>query len=188
MMVLKSAPSDLQDRVEIALGRLDALEFAYETTTLGQLVSMRARTHGSAIAIDIFERGERATYAEMDRWSNSYAHALRAFGVRKGDRVGVMLPNRIEFPILWFALAKLGAIVAPINMRYTPREVEYVLSDTQAKFAIVDESAVACMLRDGPLAARPRQGAGASRRADFRRGWRHPRSPAQGRRRVTRGR
>ncbi|MDF0523423.1 class I adenylate-forming enzyme family protein [Bradyrhizobium yuanmingense] len=120
--------------------RIEALEAAYETVTVGQLISMRARTHGSKIAIDLFERGERATYSEMDRWSNKYAHALRAFGVRKGDRIGVMLPDRIEFPILWFAFAKLGAVLVPVNMYYTPREIEYVLSDTEAKFAIADES------------------------------------------------
>lgn len=132
----------LEERVASALRKVDALERAYETVTLGQLVSMRARTHGSAMAIDIFERGERATYSELNRASNSYAHALRTFGVRKGDRVGMMLPNRIEFPILWFALAKIGAVMVPINMHYTPREVEFVLSDTQAKFAVVDESAL----------------------------------------------
>ncbi|MGL3210609.1 class I adenylate-forming enzyme family protein [Bradyrhizobium sp. BR 1433] len=141
MTATQSIPNQLQDRVAQALCSLDALESAYETVTVGQLVSLRARTHGSATAIDIFERGERATYIEMDRRSNSYAHALRTFGVRKGDRIGVMLPNRIEFPILWFAFAKLGAAIVPINMRYTAREIEYILSDTQAKFAIVDESA-----------------------------------------------
>lgn len=123
-----------------ALSNIEALESAYETITIGQLVSMRARTHGPTIAIDVFERGERATYSEIDRLSNKYAHALRACGVRKRDRIGVLLPNRIEFPILWFAIAKLGAVMVPINMRYTPREIEYVLSDTQAKFAVVDES------------------------------------------------
>lgn len=133
--------SRLHDLVESALRSDEALEAAYQSTTLGQLVSMRARTHGSTIAIDIFERSERATYSEMDRRSNCYAHALRAFGVRKGDRVGVMLPNRIELPTLWFAVAKLGAVMVPIDMNYTPREVEYIISDTQAKFAIVDESA-----------------------------------------------
>ncbi|WP_051379870.1 class I adenylate-forming enzyme family protein [Bradyrhizobium murdochi] len=140
MATTESTPSQLQERVANALRRLEALESAYDTITVGQLVAMRARTHGAATAIDIFERGERATYSEMDRRSNSYAHALRAFGVRKGDRVGVMLPNRIEFPILWFAIAKLGAVIVSIPMLYTPREIEYVLSDTQAKFAIVDES------------------------------------------------
>ncbi|OAF16891.1 acyl-CoA synthetase [Bradyrhizobium centrolobii] len=131
----------LHERVANALHQIEMLETAYETITIGQLVAKRAKTHGSTIAIDVFERGQRANYSEMDRWSNKYAHALLAFGVRKGDRVGVMLPNRIEFPILWFAMAKLGAVIVPINMRYTPREIEYVLSDTQAKFAIVDESA-----------------------------------------------
>lgn len=64
-----------------------------------------------------------------------YAHSECARTIA----LGVMLPNRIEFPILWFALAKLGAVMVPIYM-LTPREVEYVLSDSQAKFAIADES------------------------------------------------
>lgn len=141
MAPTNSTPWQLNDRAANALRRIEALESAYETITVAQLVSTRARTHGSTTAIDIFERGERATYSEMDRWSNKYAQALRAFGVRKGDRIGVMLPNRIEFPILWFAFAKLGAVLVPINKRYTPREIEYCLSDSQAKVAIVDESA-----------------------------------------------
>ncbi|MDF0581966.1 class I adenylate-forming enzyme family protein [Bradyrhizobium yuanmingense] len=132
--------SQLRDRVANAVRRGEALESAYQTTTIGELVSMRARTHGSTVAVDIFERGERATYSEMDVRSNRCAHALRAFGVRKGDRVGVMLPNRIEFPVVWFALAKLGAVMVPIDMQYTPREIEYIIRETQCKFAVVDES------------------------------------------------
>ncbi|MDA9505142.1 acyl-CoA synthetase [Bradyrhizobium sp. CCBAU 11386] len=137
----KLTQNQLQERVASRLRSIEALESTYETITIGQLVSIRARTHGSTTAIDVFERGERATYSEVDESSNKFAHALRAFGVRKGDRIGVMLPNRIEFPILWLAMAKLGAVMVPINMRYTPREIEYVLSDTQAEVAVVDESA-----------------------------------------------
>ncbi|WP_407193088.1 class I adenylate-forming enzyme family protein [Bradyrhizobium sp. STM 3566] len=133
--------NQLRDGINNALRRDKALEAAYRSTTIGQLVSTRARTHSSTTAIDIFERGERATYREMDRSSNRYAHALRTFGVRKGDRVAVMLPNRIEMPTLWFALAKLGAVAVPIDMDYTPREIEYIVSDSQSKFAVVDESA-----------------------------------------------
>lgn len=137
----KLLQAQLRERVANVLRQIKAFEAAYETITIGQLVSRQARTHGSTIAIDVFDRGERATYSDMDRSSNKYAHALRTFGVRKGDRIGAMLPNRIEFPILWFAVAKLGAVMVPINMRYTPREIEYVLSDTQANFAVVDASA-----------------------------------------------
>ncbi|WOH75670.1 class I adenylate-forming enzyme family protein [Bradyrhizobium sp. NDS-1] len=131
----------LQDRVASMLRKVEELESAYETITVGELVSRRATTHGSTVAINVFDRHEFVTYSEMDRLSNQYAHALRAFGVRKGDRIGVMLSNRIEFPILWFAIAKLGAVIVPINMRYTSREIEYVISETQARYAVVDESA-----------------------------------------------
>ncbi|MET4316175.1 class I adenylate-forming enzyme family protein [Bradyrhizobium sp. RT4b] len=132
--------SQLQQRVASMLRKIERLEAAYETITIGQLVSRRATTHGSTIAINVFERDERATYSDVNRLSNKYAHALRAFGVRKGDRIGVMLSNRIEFPILWFAIAKLGAVMVSINTRYTAREIEYVLSDTQAKYAVVEKS------------------------------------------------
>lgn len=137
----KSTYTQLQECVSDALRRNESLESTYKAITVGQLVSIRARTHESRVAIDVFERGESATYSEMDRSSNKFANALRAFGVRKGDRVGVMLPNCIEFPLLWFAIAKLGAVLVAINLRYTAREIEYVLSDTQAKFAVVDNSA-----------------------------------------------
>ncbi|MFK4496062.1 acyl-CoA synthetase (AMP-forming)/AMP-acid ligase II [Bradyrhizobium japonicum] len=140
----------LQERVTSVMRNIDALESAYATITIGRLVSRQARTHGSRSAIEVFDRGERATYFEMDRLSNKFAHALRAFGVRKGDRIGVMLPNRIEIAILWFAIAKLGAVMVPINMRYTQREIEYVLSDVQAKFAVVDESVWAVFLAMEP--------------------------------------
>ncbi|MGY4627058.1 class I adenylate-forming enzyme family protein [Bradyrhizobium sp. USDA 4486] len=137
----ESTHSPLKERVADTLRKSETLESSYETVTIGQLVSTRARTHRSATAIDVFELGQRATYSEMDEWSNKYANALRAFGVCKGDCIAVMLPNCIEYPLLWFAIAKLGAVMVPVNMRYTPREIEYVLSDTQAKFAVVDKSA-----------------------------------------------
>lgn len=137
----KMKQEQIRERVRNVTRRIEAQESAYETVTVGQIVSERARTHGSRTAIDVFDRGQRATYSDMDRLSNKYAHALRGFGVRKGDRIGVMLPNRIEFPILWFASAKLGAVLVPLNIRYTPREIEYILSDAQATFALVDESA-----------------------------------------------
>lgn len=140
MMPTETSLGPLRRRISSAQRQTAALEATYEAMTLGQLVTLRARTHGSKVAISIFERDESATYSEMDRRSNQYAHALRSAGVMKGDRVGVMLPNRIDFPILWFALAKLGAVLVPLNMRYTPREIEYALSDTQAKFAVIDES------------------------------------------------
>lgn len=131
---------DLQRRVDDARHATVVFEDSYETVTVPQIIRNCARTYGSNVAIDFFEREERLTYEELDLGSNRYANALRTFGVQKGDRVGLMLPNRREFPLVWFACAKLGAIVVPINMRYTAREVAFVLDDARARFAIVDKS------------------------------------------------
>lgn len=152
MPLSKLSSCQPSDRVASVMRKIEALESAYKTITIGQLVSTRARTHGAATAISVFDRGQQASYSELDQLSNKYANAFRTFGVRRRDRVGAMLSNRIEFPIIWFALAKLGAVIVPINMRYTPREIEYVLSDAQVEFAVVDESAwsVFCAMEPWP--------------------------------------
>lgn len=145
--------NSLEARIANALLKVEAVEAAYQTTTVPQLVALRARTHGTQIALDVFDRGERATYEEMDHSSNRYARALRRFGVRKGDCVAIMLPNRLDFALLWFALAKLGAVMLPINVRYTPREVEFVVSDAGAKFAVIDESSCQVFMQMDPWPA-----------------------------------
>ena len=119
---------------------MQEVEQAHVPMTLGQLIAERAKTHPETVAINVFERGEQATYHEVEARSNVYASALMKFGVAFGDRVAVMLPNRIEFPLIWFALAKIGAVMVPVNVKYTPRETHYVLQDTGARFAIIDES------------------------------------------------
>ncbi|WP_322028014.1 class I adenylate-forming enzyme family protein [Burkholderia sp. BCC1977] len=130
--------NDLQRRVDDA--RLRSIEFEqeYETVTVPQMLSKAARLYGSNIAVDFFDRKETLTYEELQAGSDRYANALRAFGLRKGDRIAVMLPNRREFPLIWFACAKLGTIFVPLNMRYTSREIAFVLNDTKASAAIVD--------------------------------------------------
>lgn len=151
--------SDLQMRVDDARRRKLVFENEYSTVTVPHIIREAARTHGSNVAFNFFEREEQITYEALDLGSNRYANALREFGVQKGDRIGVMLPNRREFPLVWFACAKLGAIVVPINMRYTPREIAFVLNDTGAKFAVVDESTWSTFSEMDPWpAALPRTG------------------------------
>lgn len=61
---------------------------------------------------------------------------LSSAGVVRGDKVGVLLRNQVEFPVTWLAVAGLGAAIVPINPRYTPREVEFVLSDAGATWLV----------------------------------------------------
>ena len=66
------------------------------------------------------------------------ADALDRFGIRRGDHVIVMANNRPEFPLVWLALGCLGAVMVPANIKYTAREIDYLVSDAEVSFAIVD--------------------------------------------------
>ena len=61
--------------------------------------------------------GERAiTYAEFDRAANQVANGLRALGIGRGDKVALSCPNLPYFPIAYYGILKLGAVVVPINV------------------------------------------------------------------------
>jgi long-chain acyl-CoA synthetase len=80
----------------------------------------RARPNRPAILF----KGAAVTYAELETLSNACASALAALGVRRGDRVALLLPNCPQFLVAQFGAWKLGAIVAPLNPTYTDRELE----------------------------------------------------------------
>ncbi len=74
-----------------------------------------------------FDPGLRFTFLEVDELSSGYAQFLRELGVGAGDRVGVMIRNRPEFPLVWLALAKLGAAMVPVNVKYRSVDAGFVL-------------------------------------------------------------
>lgn len=79
---------------------------------------------------------ESLTFAGADERSGRLALALRALGVERGDRVAVMLPNGLEFPLVWLALAELGAVIVPINTQARARDLAFVLRDSGARLAV----------------------------------------------------
>jgi long-chain acyl-CoA synthetase len=86
------------------------------------------------------------TYEELDERSARVAGLLAARGVAPGDRVGLMLPNVPQFPVLYYGVLRAGAVVVPMNPLLKAREVEYYLSDSGAKLifawhATADEAA-----------------------------------------------
>lgn len=105
--------------------------------SLGELLDEAAGSAPGAIAWNFFDEGEAITYAALRRDVNRLANGLRAIGVAKGTHVGVMLPNISAFPLTWLALARLGAVMIPINVRYTERELHYVLDDGDADFVVI---------------------------------------------------
>jgi len=81
--------------------------------------------------------GAQWTFGEIKAQVDRLATALHQFGIVKGDRVGIMLPNCPQYLIGFFAIIKLGAIVTNINPIYTPREVEQVAVDSRLRAMIV---------------------------------------------------
>lgn len=93
---------------------------------------------------ELLRFGERSlTCAEVEDCAGRLANVLRAQGVAHGDRVGVMLPNGVDFPVAWLAIATLGAVMVPLNVQYLARELAYTLGDSGASCVLVDPSLAA---------------------------------------------
>ena len=108
-----------------------------------------ARHTPNAVAICCeAESGEVTThtYSELQRSANRLSHALRGLGVKRGDRVAIVMPQRFETAVAHMALFQLGAIGMPLSMLFGPEALEYRLNDSDARVAIVDESAIANLL------------------------------------------
>ncbi|ALG08806.1 AMP-binding protein [Kibdelosporangium phytohabitans] len=79
-----------------------------------------------------FDPGERLTFAQVHERSSGYAQALRDKGIGQGDRVAVLLRNQAEFPLIWFALVKLGAVIVPVNVKYRSVDASHLLRSSEA--------------------------------------------------------
>jgi long-chain acyl-CoA synthetase len=79
------------------------------------------------------------TYREFDETVNRIAAALEGYGVKRGDHVAVLLGVQIEFPLIFFALMKLGGVIVPLNTRFKGEELAYEINDSESTVLIVDE-------------------------------------------------
>jgi crotonobetaine/carnitine-CoA ligase len=109
-----------------------------EWKSLGQLVESAAERFGEKPLFIIEDKP--LSFAEVNKLANKTANALKSVGVTKGERVAVMLPNGVDFPVVWFALAKLGAVIVPVNINYHDHDLTYTLDDSQAGFFVVHEN------------------------------------------------
>jgi crotonobetaine/carnitine-CoA ligase len=115
---------------------------------LPELLRTRARELGDKPFLSFAVDDASATYAQADERSDRLAAGLAALGVGRGDRVLVMMGNRLEFVMTWFALNKLGAFHAPINTDYRGEFLEHVANTAQARLMVVEaqhvETVAAC--------------------------------------------
>ena len=104
---------------------------------LAQYLENSARNYPNKVAIR-FE-GEEITFQALDTACNRMAQGLSEAGLAPGDRCLVMMPNSIHQITVYYALAKIGAIVVPVNFLYRMHELEHILADSKPKAFIGSE-------------------------------------------------
>jgi long-chain acyl-CoA synthetase len=80
------------------------------------------------------------TYGQLDEMSAAFAAWLQGRGLARGDRVAIMMPNVLQYPVAVFGILRAGCVVVNVNPLYTPRELEYQLRDSGAKAIVIIEN------------------------------------------------
>jgi fatty-acyl-CoA synthase len=98
--------------------------------TIGQNLRRTVEQHGEREALVVVSQNFRATYRQLWELTTQVALGLLAFGVEKGDRVGIWSPNRFEWVVAQYATARIGAILVNLNPAYKTAELEYALTQS----------------------------------------------------------
>ena len=96
-----------------------------------------ARNHANKTAL-IFQ-DKKFTYAEFNAETNRVANALLAYGVKKGDKIAIMMKNSDQFAFVYYGILKAGGVAVPINFRLTAHEASYILRDSDSIIVFADE-------------------------------------------------
>jgi len=135
------SPLNMQD-----LGVVQAQALAKQVAALklpnnlADFCAQQAKALGNQVALNFFEYDVTVSYNQLHQRSNCAADSLQKMGVKKGDHVALMMHNHPDYLVSWFAIAKLGAVIIPVNFAYTPSELQYVLSDSHAQFLMIGQA------------------------------------------------
>lgn len=98
--------------------------------TLSDLLDEAARDNPDRIAI--FYEEQNMTYGRLDELASAFASGLLKLGIKKGDRIGLYMPNYPEWVVAFFGIARMGGVVVPMNTRYKNKEVDYIMNNSEA--------------------------------------------------------
>jgi len=117
----------------------------YEKITLPATLERTARNFPNHVHLIMM--GKKITFKELDEYANRFAGALADLGVKKGDKVALIMPNIPQMVIASYAVWKLGGVVVMNNPLYTERELEHQLNDSDSTVAVVLDLLVPRMLK-----------------------------------------
>jgi fatty-acyl-CoA synthase len=108
--------------------------------TVSQALDKCVAAHGSRDAAIFAADGSTLSWYDLQRRSDEVAAALLALGIRRGNRVGIWAPNRVEWLLAQFGTARIGAILVNINPAYRSSELEYALNKVRCRVLIMARS------------------------------------------------
>ncbi len=112
-----------------------------DTTQYGSLVALLEESFAKFRDRKAFICMDKAmTYGELDAWSRDFAAYLQGTGLKFGDRVAVMMPNVLQYPVTTAGILRAGMTVVNVNPLYTPRELEHQLNDSGAEAIVILEN------------------------------------------------
>ena len=97
-------------------------------------IKERAKEFGNRIFL--WEKKNSFTYEEFDRVTDRLAAGLQSLGLKKGDHLAVLFPNSVDTLLSYFSVIKAGGTAIPINPLYTPREIAFILNNSESKFLL----------------------------------------------------
>lgn len=103
-----------------------------------ELLENNVEWRGDETALVDVESGREYTYREFDERVNRFANALIDRGVRKGDRVGMVLYNTVEFPVVLYGVYKTGATPVPVNFMLAQDNFRYIFDDMNPEMVVYD--------------------------------------------------
>lgn len=115
-----------------------ALRDRFRGLTLADSLALRVNEDPRRPFVAFEDR--RLSYAQVDAQADALAAALHELGIEAGDRIALTLPNWPEFVVSAFAAAKLGAVIVPLNPRFTPPELQYMLRHSESVAVVTAEN------------------------------------------------
>ncbi len=108
-----------------------------DATTLDRLLEKNIRENPDNIAV--IDDRRRLTYRELNDEVEKMATALINMGVQRGEKLGIWMPNNVEWTVAWFAITSIGGVVIPMDLWYKPAEAEYILGHSDSVGVFIND-------------------------------------------------
>jgi len=109
-----------------------------EFSSIVDVIDRSCETYADQVAYLNF--GVSLTYRQVDEYSRAFAARMQALGLKKGDRIAIMMPNVLQYPIAVFGALRAGLVVVNTNPLYTARELKHQLKDSGARAIVIMEN------------------------------------------------